>query len=242
MINDHWLPNVSTKTRWTNIVPIKINVHAWKVKLDCLPTRSNISRQGIEINSILCPSCGVAVESTSHIFFTCHIARDVFHKIANCWDVNFMELSSYEEWLEWLLNLLLPSKHKSLIKGVFYTMWWTIWNFHNKSIFSSTLQSKASLFEDINIKYTLPHRLESKDLISDCKVEREKYEAEDYHTNNNNDEDDDESDDDDDVEEYDLDIDTTNVAMIRDHACDLKVDLKMFDEISKRKVMVILLQ
>ncbi|GKE53380.1 hypothetical protein Tco_1488536 [Tanacetum coccineum] len=28
MIDDHWLQNVSTKTRWTNVVPIKINVHA----------------------------------------------------------------------------------------------------------------------------------------------------------------------------------------------------------------------
>ncbi|GJY29115.1 low-temperature-induced cysteine proteinase-like protein [Tanacetum coccineum] len=45
-------------------------------------------------------------------------------------------------------------------------------------------------------------------VISDCKVEREKYDADDYHTNNNNDEDDDESDD---VEEYDSDMDTTNV-------------------------------
>ncbi|GJR51604.1 hypothetical protein Tco_1402125 [Tanacetum coccineum] len=79
-------------------------------------------------------------------------------------------------------------------------------------------------------------------VISDCKVEREKYDAEDYHTNSNNDEDDDESDDDDDVEEYDSDMDTTNVAMIRDHACDLKVDWNMFNEISKRKVMAILLQ
>ncbi|GJW13871.1 RNA-directed DNA polymerase, eukaryota, reverse transcriptase zinc-binding domain protein [Tanacetum coccineum] len=43
LIDDHRLHNVSTKTRWTNVVPIKINVHAWKVKLDCLPTRFNIS-------------------------------------------------------------------------------------------------------------------------------------------------------------------------------------------------------
>nr|GEW22541.1 RNA-directed DNA polymerase, eukaryota [Tanacetum cinerariifolium] len=149
IIDDHWLQNVSTKTRWTDVIPIKINVHAWKVKLVCLPTRFNISRRGMEIDSILCPSSGVAVELTSHILFTCHTAKEVFHKIANWWDVNYMELSSYEDWLEWLLNLLLPSKHKSLIEGVSYTLWWTIWNFCYKSIFGSNLQSNASLFEDI---------------------------------------------------------------------------------------------
>ncbi|GJU85567.1 hypothetical protein Tco_1293113 [Tanacetum coccineum] len=60
--------------------------------------RLNISRRGMDIDSILCPSCGMAVESASHVFFTCHIDREVFHKISNWWDVNFMELSSYEEW------------------------------------------------------------------------------------------------------------------------------------------------
>nr|GEU31451.1 RNA-directed DNA polymerase, eukaryota [Tanacetum cinerariifolium] len=61
---------VSSKTRWIKAVPIKVNVHAWKVKLDGLLTRLNISRRGIDIESILCPMCGKAVESTSHIFFT----------------------------------------------------------------------------------------------------------------------------------------------------------------------------
>ncbi|GKB30829.1 RNA-directed DNA polymerase, eukaryota [Tanacetum coccineum] len=38
--------------------------------------RLNISRRGMDIDSILCPSCGMAVESASHVFFTCHIARE----------------------------------------------------------------------------------------------------------------------------------------------------------------------
>nr|GEX93672.1 RNA-directed DNA polymerase, eukaryota, reverse transcriptase zinc-binding domain protein [Tanacetum cinerariifolium] len=77
------LHNVSTKTRWTNVVPIKINVHAWKVKMDCLPARFNICRRGMEIDSIICPSCDATVESTSHIFFNFNLAKEVFHKIVN---------------------------------------------------------------------------------------------------------------------------------------------------------------
>ncbi|GJX45731.1 RNA-directed DNA polymerase, eukaryota, reverse transcriptase zinc-binding domain protein [Tanacetum coccineum] len=34
MIDDFMLPEVSSKTRWIKVVPIKINVHAWKIKLD----------------------------------------------------------------------------------------------------------------------------------------------------------------------------------------------------------------
>nr|GEY60065.1 RNA-directed DNA polymerase, eukaryota [Tanacetum cinerariifolium] len=35
------------KTRWIKEVPIKINVHAWKVSVDGLPTRFNLSRRGV---------------------------------------------------------------------------------------------------------------------------------------------------------------------------------------------------
>nr|GEU58632.1 RNA-directed DNA polymerase, eukaryota [Tanacetum cinerariifolium] len=68
MIDDFMLPEVSSKTRWIKAVPIKVNVHACKVKLDGLPTRLNISRRGIDIESILCPMCGKAVESTNKDF------------------------------------------------------------------------------------------------------------------------------------------------------------------------------
>nr|GEW82318.1 RNA-directed DNA polymerase, eukaryota, reverse transcriptase zinc-binding domain protein [Tanacetum cinerariifolium] len=66
-----------TSVRLIKAVPIKVNVHAWKVKLDSLPTRLNISRRGIDIESILCPMCGKAVESTSYIFFTCQMSKEI---------------------------------------------------------------------------------------------------------------------------------------------------------------------
>ncbi|GJY17000.1 RNA-directed DNA polymerase, eukaryota, reverse transcriptase zinc-binding domain protein [Tanacetum coccineum] len=69
LIDDKTLPEVSSKIRWIRAVPIKVNVFAWKVRLDCLPTRLNISRRGLDIESILCSMCNIAVESTRHIFF-----------------------------------------------------------------------------------------------------------------------------------------------------------------------------
>nr|GEZ19471.1 RNA-directed DNA polymerase, eukaryota [Tanacetum cinerariifolium] len=42
-IDDILLPSVGYVTRWVHVVPIKINVFAWKVCLDKLPTRFNLS-------------------------------------------------------------------------------------------------------------------------------------------------------------------------------------------------------
>ncbi|GJZ27584.1 RNA-directed DNA polymerase, eukaryota, reverse transcriptase zinc-binding domain protein [Tanacetum coccineum] len=98
LIDEFTLSEVSSSTRWIKAVPIKVNVLAWKIKLDNLPTRLNISRRGMDIDSILCPTCGKAVESTRHIFFTCQIARDILHLITSWWNIPYMEVSSYEEW------------------------------------------------------------------------------------------------------------------------------------------------
>ncbi|GKC87355.1 RNA-directed DNA polymerase, eukaryota, reverse transcriptase zinc-binding domain protein [Tanacetum coccineum] len=68
LVDDNTLPEVSAKSRWVKVVPIKVNIHAWKVRLYCLPTRLNLSRRGLDIDSILCPMCENAVESTRHIF------------------------------------------------------------------------------------------------------------------------------------------------------------------------------
>ncbi|GKB07846.1 RNA-directed DNA polymerase, eukaryota [Tanacetum coccineum] len=75
MLDDKMLPDVTTKTRWIKLVPIKVNVHAWKVKIDSLPTRFNISR------------------------------RDISEDISIGGNITYIEQTSYEDWLNWLGNL-----------------------------------------------------------------------------------------------------------------------------------------
>ncbi|GKC01172.1 RNA-directed DNA polymerase, eukaryota [Tanacetum coccineum] len=76
-IDDRSLPDLHSLTRWVNAVLIKVNVLAWKVSLDNLPTRLNLSIRGMEINSILCPICGAHVESMDHLMFSCSLASDL---------------------------------------------------------------------------------------------------------------------------------------------------------------------
>nr|GEW69152.1 RNA-directed DNA polymerase, eukaryota [Tanacetum cinerariifolium] len=41
-------------TRWVKVMPIKINVFAWRVRLDKLPTWLNLSLKAIDISTIVC--------------------------------------------------------------------------------------------------------------------------------------------------------------------------------------------
>ncbi|GKC85135.1 hypothetical protein Tco_1140852 [Tanacetum coccineum] len=45
LIDDQRLLTVDSKTLWIKSVPLKVNILAWKIKLEALPTRFNISRR-----------------------------------------------------------------------------------------------------------------------------------------------------------------------------------------------------
>ncbi|GJW62562.1 alanine--tRNA ligase [Tanacetum coccineum] len=123
---------VGSPTRWAKVVPIKINIFAWKVCLDKLPTRLNLSLRGIDIPSIVCPNCSLAGESCSHLFFSCSMARLLWRKVARWWDFDIPEFSSYEEWITWFKSIRIPKAVKDVLEGVFYVMWWVIWKFRNQ--------------------------------------------------------------------------------------------------------------
>ncbi|GJS65515.1 RNA-directed DNA polymerase, eukaryota [Tanacetum coccineum] len=112
-IDDVLLPSHGSATRWVNKVPIKINILAWKVCKDILPTRFNLSLRGVDINSILCPVCHMAGESSSHLFFSCNVARLLFQKITRWWDLDVVDLFSYEDWISWLSSFRLSKGAKS---------------------------------------------------------------------------------------------------------------------------------
>nr|GEU58001.1 RNA-directed DNA polymerase, eukaryota, nucleotide-binding alpha-beta plait domain protein [Tanacetum cinerariifolium] len=123
LIDDHTLKAISSKTRWIKIVPIKINIHAWRVKLDNLPTRLNLSPRGMDLDSIFCPNCNLAVESTDHIFFQCSLVKEIYNKIAHWWDIDVFVLASYDEWWSWFSSLRLSVKLRTVLEGVFYITW-----------------------------------------------------------------------------------------------------------------------
>nr|GEW44121.1 hypothetical protein [Tanacetum cinerariifolium] len=147
--DDKILGTVSSKTQWCKFVPIKVNILSWRIKLNNLPTRLNLSRRGLELQTILCPFCNLAVEFTDHIFFSCSMMKDLYASIVKWWDVNMPEFSSFEEWWKWFSNFRFSFKLKMVLEGVFYVAWWLAWSFRNKSIFGLNIPLKTRLFDDV---------------------------------------------------------------------------------------------
>ncbi|GJW97147.1 RNA-directed DNA polymerase, eukaryota, partial [Tanacetum coccineum] len=148
-IDAAFLPCGNVKTRWVKEVPIKINILAWKVSNDYLPTRFNLSRRGMDIGSIVCPMCNSMVESSRHLFFSCDLSNQIMSKISRWMDFGNQEINSYEEWIEWMLSIRLPYNLKKVFEGVCYIVWWFIWDWRNQAIFGPGFRAKSMMFDDI---------------------------------------------------------------------------------------------
>ncbi|GJR55734.1 RNA-directed DNA polymerase, eukaryota [Tanacetum coccineum] len=149
IIDDNRLSTVDTKTLWNKCVPIKVNILAWKIQTEALPTRFNISRRGIDIDSILCSICECVVESARHVFFSCSLVRQILGKVCSWWDIMHIDVNSYVEWVNWMNSLRLKSKSKLMIEGVFYVVWWHVWTFRNKLLFEDKKPLKPIIFDNV---------------------------------------------------------------------------------------------
>nr|GEV79657.1 RNA-directed DNA polymerase, eukaryota [Tanacetum cinerariifolium] len=144
------LARVAEATRWIKFVPFKVNVLAWKVMIDALPARLNISRRGIGIPSLSCPICDCGVESTDHLFFRCTLVKQLGHKVLTWWNLPVTEFDSYVAWNSWLSSMRVSSKIKLVLEGVWSVMWWFVWNHRNKILFDVTPPKKSMLFDKKN--------------------------------------------------------------------------------------------
>ncbi|GJT57955.1 RNA-directed DNA polymerase, eukaryota [Tanacetum coccineum] len=149
LLDECFLPKAPTATRWVKYVPIKINVFAWKVFLDRLPTRSNLQHRGVLVSDLLCPLCSSAQEDSSHLFFSCRLATDIVRLVCRWWNLSWTPLGSYADWLNWFNSIRLSSKVKDLLEGVLYITWWSVWMFRNQLLFSSKAPRKDVIFDDI---------------------------------------------------------------------------------------------
>ncbi|GJY85007.1 RNA-directed DNA polymerase, eukaryota, reverse transcriptase zinc-binding domain protein [Tanacetum coccineum] len=104
-IDDYILPNTNIPTRWSHMVPIKVNVLAWRLAINKIATRVNLYNRGIEVNSMLCGVCDKGIESTDHFFFCCELARELMIEVGNWWSLDIPSIDSFLNWQVWFDSL-----------------------------------------------------------------------------------------------------------------------------------------
>nr|GEU38335.1 RNA-directed DNA polymerase, eukaryota [Tanacetum cinerariifolium] len=124
ILDDIFLSSAADATRMVKYIPIKINVFAWRARLDRLLTISNLVCRGVVLDSSLCPLCGLVPEDIHHVLLWCDTAKLVFRRICHWWDLDWHDLLSFSDWNAWFSAIRLPSRIKLILEGVFYVARW----------------------------------------------------------------------------------------------------------------------
>nr|GEV75973.1 RNA-directed DNA polymerase, eukaryota [Tanacetum cinerariifolium] len=157
-LDDLFLLSFSEPTRWVKCVPIKINIFTWHARRDCLPTRSNLARRGISLESSRCPLCDVSEEDIHHVLFRCSLAQLILRRICRWWELEWQPWISFSEWQVWFSSIRILSKVKRLLEGVFYVAWWSISNLRNRTVFDDIPPRPSEVFDDIvSLSFTWCH-------------------------------------------------------------------------------------
>ncbi|GJR46371.1 RNA-directed DNA polymerase, eukaryota [Tanacetum coccineum] len=141
--------NYGTSTSWDIILSRKVNIFMWRLMLDWLPHRMNLSFRGIDIQSISCPSCNGNVESFNHIFFECDIALEVWRLVCIWCDITSPTFTSLEHWKNWTGLWQTSKEKKHRFFAIFVLSLWWLWRFHNSVTFCSHQIRKSDIFDNI---------------------------------------------------------------------------------------------
>ena len=128
------------KTMWQLKLPAKIRIFSWKACMDGLPTRLNLARRGLNIET-MCPQCETALESTSHALIHCEKLGDVWWSWHTCpvnllgRDINLVDIA-----LE-ILEAGSPQDLEILVATA-----WSIWLNRNKVVHESGGSSPSQIW------------------------------------------------------------------------------------------------
>ncbi|KAA3476861.1 reverse transcriptase [Gossypium australe] len=128
---------------WKVDIPLKIKLFIWKISLNYLATRTNMSLRKLTSNS-LCPRCGVREETTNHLFRYYPVSVMIWSDLSEDISVAF----PFTDFVEWLTKAManLPLN----VCRLFCVSLWAIWGDRNSRIHDKTNRSSKEIVSFIH--------------------------------------------------------------------------------------------
>ncbi|GJV74764.1 RNA-directed DNA polymerase, eukaryota [Tanacetum coccineum] len=148
-IDQCYLLNDGLLTRWNRFLPRKINIFIWRALRDRLPTRWNLSRKGIDVDSLNYPTCDFGIETINHSMWFCSLATVVWHRVFVWLDISSPSTSNLQDIYIWLDDLHISSARKTVLETICGGVLWSLWNFRNELIFGTSPPKRCNLIDKI---------------------------------------------------------------------------------------------
>ncbi|PWA42204.1 RNA-directed DNA polymerase, eukaryota, Reverse transcriptase zinc-binding domain protein [Artemisia annua] len=131
-------------SRWNTLVPIKVNILGWRIRLDRLPTREKLDHKWIDLPSFLCPVYDTYIENVSHVFVRCELASQVWDRIFRWLDMVQPIFLSIADIMDWIVSMHCSLKRKKVLEAIILTSMWVIWNYRHNNLFWSVKMKRSN--------------------------------------------------------------------------------------------------
>nr|GEV24391.1 reverse transcriptase domain-containing protein [Tanacetum cinerariifolium] len=84
-------------TRWNKLLPSKVNIMSWRVYNQRLPTRANLDKPRIDLDSVLRPTCNSEIETEVHVIVTCSVACNIWKDVFAWWHLSGTPTTTLED-------------------------------------------------------------------------------------------------------------------------------------------------
>ncbi|GJX47458.1 RNA-directed DNA polymerase, eukaryota, reverse transcriptase zinc-binding domain protein, partial [Tanacetum coccineum] len=151
IIDSKIIPYLASSTVWDKNIHQKINIFIWRLILDSLPHKLNLSSRSVDIHAISYLSCNGNVESSNHIFFECNITKDIWMLVRKWCDISFPPFTSYENWKCWFTSWQVVKEKSRRLSVIFSSSLRWLWRYHNRVTFRSHPMKKSDIFDSIRL-------------------------------------------------------------------------------------------
>ncbi|GJY29516.1 linoleate 13S-lipoxygenase 3-1, chloroplastic [Tanacetum coccineum] len=103
----------------------------------------------MDIPSISCSLCNGNVESSSHIFFDCDFAKEVWRLVRIWCGIPLPTFTSYGHWMSWFTSWQAPKEKSRRLSIIVAASFMWIWRFRNSVVFCPHPLRKSDMFNNI---------------------------------------------------------------------------------------------
>jgi hypothetical protein len=138
---------------WKSGAPSKVTAFSWKLLLNRIPTKSNLSvRQVLAPDTSLdCVMCLGELESANHMFLHCQFAMKVWENVMRWLGFHFMiPPNLFILWENWD-GVSGVKKMCNGFRMIWHAVVWSLWRARNDRIFNNKIGEVDALVEDIKV-------------------------------------------------------------------------------------------
>ncbi|XP_023907624.1 uncharacterized protein LOC112019319 [Quercus suber] len=129
------------RTLWSLNIPNKIKNFAWRACRNILPTKVNLRHRGV-LESATCEACGVADETSGHLFWECTKAREVWLATGIPFDTQGVY---YRDFIDLIWYLIFVKHAGRELLELILSVAWCMWYNRNKTRLGSTRQTSQQV-------------------------------------------------------------------------------------------------